>query len=52
MSFVDFDKFYKAVDKSKGADSIIVFLILGFVFYFFTYFYFKNKMSEQMKMIQ
>lgn len=51
-SFIDYSQFYKAVDKSYGSEAIIVFCVLGLPFYVFTYFYFRNKMNEQMKMIQ
>ena len=51
-SFMDQYQFYKAIGKEYGSEGALLYLFLGIPFYIFSYFYFRNQMNEQMKMIK
>jgi hypothetical protein len=51
-SFINQNEFYKAIGKENNSNSILIYIFLGLPFYIFTYFYFRNQMNDEMKMIK
>ena len=51
-SFINQNEFYRELGKKNDSISILIYIFLGLPFYIFTYFYFRNKMKDEMKMIK
>ncbi|MFN6947147.1 MAG: hypothetical protein ACK4ND_19570 [Cytophagaceae bacterium] len=51
-SFILQGNFYKIIKKPHKADGSFLYLFLGMPLYLLMYFYFRNRMHEQMKQIQ
>jgi len=51
-SFMNQNEFYKATGKENNSSSILIYIFLGLPFYMFTYFYFRNQMNDEMKLIK
>jgi len=51
-SFMNQSEFYKTIGKENDSSGILIYLLLGLPFYIFTYFYFRNQMNDEMKMIK
>ena len=52
LSFIDQNKFYKAIGKKSENDAALVFTVGGSFIYMFTYFYIRDKMKKQMNEIK
>ena len=50
-SLIDHSDFYKTIGKDLGAGDYFIYLVMGLPFYLFMYFYYRNEMKEEMKMI-
>tara|TARA_B100000809_G_scaffold261328_1_gene310001 strand:+ start:85 stop:609 length:525 start_codon:yes stop_codon:yes gene_type:complete len=51
-SFINQNDFYKEIGKKNDSNNILIYVFLGLPFYVFTYFYFRNQMNEELKMIK
>jgi len=51
-SFMNQSEFYKAIGKENDSSGILIYVFLGLPFYVLTYFYFRNQMNDEMKMIK
>ena len=51
-SFMNQNEFYRELGKKDDSSSILIYVFLGLPFYIFTYFYFRNQMKEEMKMVK
>lgn len=51
-SFMNQNEFYRAIGKKNDSSSILIYAFLGLPFYIFTYFYFRNKMNDELKMVK
>jgi hypothetical protein len=51
-SIINQSQFHKTIGKKNDSEFMLTFLVLGIALYFILYFYFRNKMNEQMKLIE
>ena len=51
-SFINQNEFYRKIRKKNDSSNILIFVFLGLPFYIFTYFYFRNQMNEELKMVK
>lgn len=51
-SFLNQNEFYRAIGKKNDSNSILIYAFLGLPFYIFTYFYFRNQMNDELKMVK
>jgi|TARA_B110000908_G_scaffold151739_1_gene186757 hypothetical protein len=51
-SFMNQNDFYKEIGKKNDSSSILIYVFLGLPFYIFTYFYFRNQMNDELKMVK
>ncbi|GGK40395.1 MULTISPECIES: hypothetical protein [Flavobacteriaceae] len=51
-SMINQSQFHKAIGKKNDSEFMLIFLVLGISLYFILYFYFRNKMNEQMSLIE
>lgn len=51
-SFINQLNFFKTIGKKFNSGGVFVYFILGMPFYIFMYFYFRNQMKEEMKLIK
>jgi len=51
-SFINQNDFYAAIGKYNDSSSVLIYFFIGMSFYIFAYFYFKNQMNDEMKLIK
>lgn len=51
-SFMNQSEFYKVIGKENDSSGVLIYVFLGVPFYIFTYFFFRNQMNDEMKMIK
>ncbi|MEO9511729.1 MAG: hypothetical protein ABJN84_18200 [Flavobacteriaceae bacterium] len=51
LSFVNQSNFYRAIEKTYGAEGALVYFLVGMPFYIFMYFYFRKQMKEQLNLV-
>jgi len=52
LSFINQTQFYRVIGKKYGSDGALMYLFFGMPLYVIMYFYFRNQMRQQMKMIR
>lgn len=51
-SFINQNNFYKTIEKKLETGDQVIYLIVGMPLYILMYFYYRQKMTEEMKMIK
>ncbi len=52
LSFINQNKFYKAIGQEQETEGALLYLFLGLPLYFIMYFYFRNQMKEKINEIR